>query len=102
MPTFADLYCRRNNCPPPAFRRRIFWRTLPWHMLPIAPLWLMSGAFKSDRGLIDACARATCMEEIHAELRTQPVHAPLRVSAPHLRRLAACYLMMAEPGGGRN
>jgi hypothetical protein len=95
--TFAELYCSRNNCPPRAFRRMIFWRTLPWYAWPLAPLGLLAGSFKSDRGLIDACAGATCMEEIHAEMLAQVMHAPLRVSGEHLRRLAACYLMKETP-----
>ena len=107
MPTFAELYCARNGCPSRSFRRRVFWRTLHPHAVPVAPLLLIGNYFESDRSLIDACARATCMEQIHEEIQIHPSnphhgrwlhqHARLRISTRRLLRLAACYLMKAEP-----
>jgi hypothetical protein len=112
MPTFADLYCARNRCAPPAFKRAIFWRTLRWPALPLAPVLLAGGYFDSAGGLIDACARATCMEQIQAELETRPTHAQhgrwlqrharLWMSTRRLRQLAACYLMNAKPEARRD
>jgi len=104
--TLAELYCARHHCPPAQFRRRIFWRTLHRHAVPFAPLLLLGDYFKSDRALIDACARTTGMRQVHEETRDQPVHpyhglwlhrrAKLRISTQRLRRLAAsCF---APPG----
>ncbi len=102
MPTFAELYCARTGCSPHQFQQRIFWRTLHWYALPLAPLILISDYFASDYDLIDACSRATRMKEIYQELherRTYPRHSNwlrrhtrLRISTRRLDRLAARYL----------
>ena len=102
MATFAELYCTRNGCPPQAFRRRIFWRTLRWRAVPFAPLLLLGEYFIADDELIDGCGRATRMQQICEEIQDHPFHprsrgwlrrhAKVRVSTRRLRRLAESYL----------
>lgn len=102
MPTFAEAYCTCTGCPPDKFSQRIFWRTLHWHALPLAPFLLLGDYFESDRGLIAACGRASRMHEVFDEVRDFPYHpqnsswlhrhANLRVSTRRLRDLAAHYL----------
>lgn len=102
MSTFTELYCARNGCAPHEFRQRIFWRTLHWHAVPLAPLFLIGNYFKSDHRLIDACARATRLHQISEEIHDRPFHrqigawlhrhAKLRISTRRLRQLAECYL----------
>jgi hypothetical protein len=102
MSTFADRYCAQNNCPPRDFTRRVFWQTLHRHALPFAPLFMAGDYFESDRNLIEACSRATSMEQVRDEIHGHPLHAyhgpwlhrhaKLRVSTWRLRQLAALYL----------
>ena len=111
MATFAQLYCAQTGCAPHKFRQRIFWRTLHWHAVPLAPLLLISDYFESDRDLIDACSHATHMQQIHEEIRDHPVnphhgrwlhrYARVRISTRRLRRLAARYLAKAATPEGR-
>ena len=112
MLTFAELYCARNSCSPHEFQRRVFWRTLHWHAVLLAPLLMISDYFESDQELIEACARATRMKQIHEEIRDKPVHlnrghwlhrhANLRISTRRLRRLAARYLAKSRSPAGRS
>jgi hypothetical protein len=102
MSTFIERYCARHGCAPHEFRQSIFWRTLPWHAVPLAPLLLLGNHFKSDRRLIDACGRATCLHQIHEEIYDRPHrrqisgwlrrHAKLGISKRRLHQLAECYL----------
>jgi len=102
MATFAEAYCTHTGCPPDKFSQRIFWRTLHWHALPLAPFLLLGDYFESDRSLINACGRASRMHEVFDEARDFPYnpqnsswlhrHANLRVSTRRLRDLAARYL----------
>jgi hypothetical protein len=40
--TFKEAFCERFNCPPEQYERRLFWRCLYRHALPLAALihWL--------------------------------------------------------------
>src|SRR5689334_16134084 len=67
MPTFAELYCRRHQCSPVEFGRRVFWRTLHRHAMPVAPLLLLGNYFESDRSLLEACGRATSLAQVQEE-----------------------------------
>jgi hypothetical protein len=99
-PTLAQRYCAQNRCPPGEFRQRIFRQTLHRHALPFAPL-LARRFFESDRSLIDACARATSLQQVTDEIHSHPVHAhhggwlhrhaKLRISTQRLHELAARY-----------
>ena len=97
-PTLAERYSARHRCAPGEVEREIFWRTLHRHALPFAAL-LGRRYFESDRSLIQACARATSLEQVRDEIRIHPLHthhgrwlhrhARIRVSTLRLRRLAA-------------
>ena len=102
MSTFAEMYCARIGCAPREFNRKVFWRTLHWHAVPLAPLLLHGDHFASDHGLIDACGRATRMQQIYKEIDDHHYHpqnsgwlrrfAHIRVSTRRLRQLAERYL----------
>jgi hypothetical protein len=112
MATFAELYCAQHDCSPLEVERRIFWRTLHRHAVPVAPLLLWGSYFESDRSLLAACARATTLAQIHEEIQIHPVHAHhgrwlhrharVRISARRLRRLAAHCFLPADREGGRS
>jgi len=101
MPTFAEQYCARHGCTPGEFSRRIFWQTLHRHAVPLAPL-LGRRYFESDRNLLEACARATDLQQVRDEIHIHPVHAHhgpwlhrharLRISRRRLLALAREYL----------
>jgi hypothetical protein len=110
--TLAELYCKRTGCPPEKFSRRIFWRTLHWHALPLAPFLMVGGYFEADRSLIKACGGASRMREIRDEIREFSYHpqnsnwlhrrAKLRISTQRLGRLAETLLAANRPiAGGR-
>ena len=107
-PTLAERYRARHRCAPDEVQREIFWRTLHRHALPLAPL-LGARYFESDRSLIDACARATSLEQVRDEIHIHPLHthhgrwlhrhARIRISTLRLQRLASqCF---APPVFGR-
>lgn len=105
MQTFAELYCAARSCTPAEFRRRIFWQTLHPLAVPAAPLLLLTRYFDPDRELIEACARATRLDQIHEELREYHFHgqnhgwlrrrAKLRISTQRLQVLAQHFLGQA-------
>lgn len=105
--TFAELYCARTGCPPEKFSRRIFWRTLHWHVLPFAPFLLIGNYFDPDHSLIKSCGWASRMREIRDETRDFPYHAQnsgwlrrhakLRISTQRLCRLAEPLLVANLP-----
>lgn len=70
--TFAARYCAHYRCAPRWFGLHVLYRTLPWHVVPFAPVLLMSGYFAPDRRLIADCAGATRLEQVHEEIRTCP------------------------------
>lgn len=74
MRTFAELYCAQHRCAARWFQPLIFWRTLPWHAVPLAPLLLLSDHFDPDRRLIATCAQATRLDQVTEEIRDHPFH----------------------------
>ena len=102
----AERYSARHRCAPGEVQREIFWQTLHRHALPLVPL-LGARYFESDRSLIDACARATSLEQVRDEILIHPLHthhgrwlhrhARLRISRQRLLELARNCL--AEPAG---
>jgi hypothetical protein len=74
MRTFAELYCAQHRCAARWFNALVFWRTLPWHARPIAPLLLLSDHFEPDRQLIATCAQATRLDQVTEEIRDHPFH----------------------------
>lgn len=106
-PTLAERYSAHSRCAPGVVQREIFWRTLHRHALPLAPL-LGARYFESDRRLIDACARATSLEQVRDEIHMHPIHAyygrwlhrhaRIRISTLRLRRLAAQCFSPPVPG----
>jgi len=57
--TLQELFIARHGCTPRQFRRRVFWRSLHWQALFLAPLLLPARHFSADFELIGACgARA--------------------------------------------
>lgn len=100
--TFSKLYCERQGCAVLEFRGKVFWLTLHWYAVPLAPLLMIGRHFESDRALIAVCGRASRMRQVFEAiadysgnkyndgwLRRQ---VKLRVSTRRLRRLAARYL----------
>ncbi len=74
MRTFAELYCAQHRCESRWFKPQIFWRTLPWYVVPIAPLLLLSNHFEPDQQLIATCARATRLDQVAEEIRDHPFY----------------------------
>lgn len=74
MRTFAELYCAEHRCASRWFPQRIFWRALPWHAVPLAPLLLLGDHFEPDRQLIATCAKATRLDQVAEEIRDYPDH----------------------------
>ena len=104
--TFAELYCAQVGCGPQEFRRKIFWRVLHRHAIPVAPLLLPGRYFASDCALIDACGRATRLDQIYEEVREYPFdpqnrrwlrrRAKIRISTQRLVRVAEQCLGRSE------
>lgn len=104
-PTFQDRYCAAHHCTPPEFCRRVFWRSLHRHALPLA--LVHPDFFVADRELIELAGRVRTMHELHGEIRDylvdRRVHtwwrgrAHVRVSTRRLRALARPYLSAPVP-----
>lgn len=104
MNTFAQKYCRACNCEPKDFARRLFWRCLHRHALPVAPLLLLFKPryFDADRELIAEVGRAERMTQVWEEIRDyflNPRHtgwlrrrAHIRLSARRLIQVARAHL----------
>lgn len=71
MRTFEELYCRKWQCPPEQFRRRVFRSALPWHPRVISVLLggFHGRFFAPDRILIGGVAEAQSLEAIAEEIR---------------------------------
>jgi hypothetical protein len=106
LPTFAELYCAEHRCASRRFHRQIFWRSLPWHAVLLAPFFLLSKHFEADWQLIARCATATRLEEVTEEIRDFPYdpsnegwlrkHAKVRISRRKLFDLARSCLTPPE------
>jgi hypothetical protein len=100
--TLEEVFAARHGCTPEQFQRRMFWRTLHWHALFLAPLFLIGRYFSVDFALIASCGHARSMEFIREETeayRTDPRNAAwlrrrakIRISTRKLLRMARANL----------
>jgi hypothetical protein len=100
--TFEEVFVERHGCTLVQFRRRVFWRTLHWHALFLAPLFLLKRYSAADFDLIAACGRAQSMGSLREEIeayRHDPRNegwlrrrARIRLSGRRLLRMAYDYL----------
>jgi hypothetical protein len=69
-PNFRAAYCARHHCAESAFERRIFWRGLYRHAVPLALLLrLFSPAFfRPDAELITRLAGAGSLAEVNEDI----------------------------------
>ena len=99
--TFEEVFVERHGCTLVQFRRRVFWRTLHWHALFLAPLFLLSRHFRADFDLIATCGRVRSMDFLREEIeayRDDPRNsgwlrrrAKIRISARKLLKFANDY-----------
>lgn len=70
MKSFLLLFCESARCPESEFARRVFWRCLPPHAVPVA--FLLGGwrgdYFSLDRELIQAAGRAANLRQVREEI----------------------------------
>jgi hypothetical protein len=102
--TFEELFCEANKCTPAEFPRRVFWKCLYRHAVPLAPLLLVVWPkyFAPDKQLIMDVRRADKMNHVWEEVRqyfADSVGRPwlrrkgnVRISARRLINLAREYL----------
>jgi hypothetical protein len=107
MNTFEERYCEANKCSPEEFSRKIFWKCLHRHALPLAPIILVLNPryFDADWELIREIRRAERMNQVWEEVREyfmNPKHvgwlrrkANIRLSARRVINLAREYLPTA-------
>jgi hypothetical protein len=71
MKTFEELYCKANQCTPADLSRRVFWKCLYRHAVPLAPLILTfnSRYFDADKRLIEDVAKAERMNQVWEAVR---------------------------------
>jgi len=104
MKTFEESYCQATGCSVEEFPRKIFWKCLHRHALPVAPVILLfnSDYFSLDRELIAEVRKAQKMNEVWEEVRqyfVSPKHegilrrkANVRISARRLINIARSHL----------
>jgi hypothetical protein len=104
MTTFEERFCAAHGCTPKDFSRKIFWKCLHRHAIPLAPFILLFHAdyFSPDFELICDLRRAVKMNDVWEEIRQYFVspryqnwwrsHANVRISARRLIELARDYL----------
>jgi hypothetical protein len=103
-------FCERYGCAPDEFERRVFWRCLYRHALPLAGvIWACNPEFfKTDLQAIRLIGTATSAREVLAEvnsLRDDPrtrsrflrESLRIRISGKRLLRLAAAVLHHGNP-----
>ena len=107
MKTLEDRYCEMNKCSPEEFPRKIFWKCLHRHALPLAPFILVLNPryFDADWELIREIRRAERMNQVWEEVREyfmNPKHvgwlrrrANVRLSARRVINVAREYLPTA-------
>ena len=108
MKTFEERYCAATGCTPEEFPRKVFWRCLHRHALPVAPVILLlnDDYFSLDRELIAEVRKAEKMNHVWEEVRqyfVSPKHegllrrrANIRLSARRLINLARDHLPASE------
>jgi hypothetical protein len=106
--TFEEKFCEAHGCSSADFSRKLFWKCLHRHAIPLAPFILLfnSDYFTPDRELITELRRVRKMNDVWEEVRQyfiNPRHrnwwrskANIRISARRLIELARDYL---PPGG---
>jgi hypothetical protein len=104
MKTFEELFCEVNKCTPAEFPRRLFWKCLYRHALPVAPVLMVLSPkyFAPDKQLIADVRRAEKMNQVWEEVRqyfADSTHrhwlrrrGNVRISARRLINLAREYL----------
>jgi len=104
MKTFEDKFCEANACKSADFSRKVFWRCLHRHAVPLAPFILAfyPNYFAGDRELIAALRKTERMNDVWEEVRLYFVSshyrgwwrtkANVRISARRLIELAREYL----------
>lgn len=104
MKTFRELYCAACRCRDEEFSRRLFWRCLHRHAVPLAPALLVARPefFDADRAFIEQAGRARSMRELREEIHDFVIdsrnrswwrrRAHVRVSAHRLSALARIFL----------
>lgn len=104
MRTLEQSYCEANKCAAEDFSKKIFWKCLHRHAVPIAPflLLLRPRYFEADWELISEIRRAERMNHVWEEVReyfVSPKHvgwlrrkANVRLSARRVINLAREYL----------
>ena len=102
--TLEEKFCAKHGCTPADFPRRVFWRCLHRHALPLAPFIMLFNRhyFEPDRELISDIRRAIKMNQVWEEVREfflSPRHqgwlrkrANVRVSAHRVINLAREFL----------
>lgn len=102
--TFQTKFCRAERCAETEFDRKVFWRCLHRHALPVAPVILLFNRrfFSADRELIAGVRHCTDMGGVWNEVREffiNPTHAGwlrkkanIRVSAHRLIQTAKEHL----------
>lgn len=113
MKTFRELYCAACNCRDEEFSRRVFWRCLHRHAVPVAPALQLvrPDYFSPDRELIEQAGRARTMRELRDEIHDFVIdsrnhawwrrRAHVRMSTHRLSALARVFLA-ADPSPVRS
>jgi hypothetical protein len=99
--TLQDIFIARHGCTLRQFRRRVFWQSLHWQALFLAPLLLPARHFAADFELINTCGNARSLDSIREEIeafRLDPRNAGwlrrramIRVSTRKLLQMARHY-----------
>ncbi len=102
--TLEEKFCAAHGCSAADFPRRVFWKCLHRHALPVAPviLVLKPNHFSADRELVAEIGRAVKMNQVWEAVREfflNPKHegwlrkrANVRISARRLINLAREHL----------
>jgi hypothetical protein len=106
--TFEEIFCAEHRCDPAQFSRKLFWKTLPLHVAPVAVLLGGFGSryFAADRKLLDGLRQAEDMHDVRSQINDYLAEAAERgwllaaagieISIPRLKTFARYHL----PGAG--
>lgn len=104
MKSFEELFCEAHRCSPDEFRKKVFWRSLPWwaKLLALFVGGYGGAHFGPDREFIAGVGRASDMAHVRMEIREyfdDPLNrgwlrqvANVRASTRKVRKLARRYL----------
>jgi hypothetical protein len=69
--TFEEKFCDKHQCPPADFTRRVFWKCLHRHAVPVAPLIMLfdKDYFAADYELINEVRPAVRMNQVWEGVR---------------------------------